>query len=257
MDPLTRLRLQQAQRYYHSGYGPYGVPGKSGVMPAFYFLLATNTLVFGALNYAKYTKDWRLERKLLSNTLLSPAAVDSGRWWTVVTSAFAHIDPVHFAFNMLSLYNFSSLLAFVPGVNGVHLFAIAAGSAISGGLGFLYHRRTKVREAGRDWQRSSQNYNSSALGASGAVMGVGAAAACLVPSARMQFMFIPISFPLWVSVVAYGVIDAYFLDSPTSPIAHAGHLGGLVFGAVYYLAALRKAPVGIWRDVSRLLSRRR
>lgn len=254
LDPITRLHLQRAQRFYHSG--NYGYRS-NGVMSSFYFLFAANAMVFGALNYAKYTKDWRLEKKLLNNTLLSPASVDSGRWWTIITSAFAHVDPVHFAFNMLSLYNFCSMCAFIPGMNGLHLFAVAGGSAISGGLGFLYHRKQKIKEAGRsDWQSKTRNYNSAALGASGAVMGVGALTACLVPNAPMQLMLIPISFPLWVFVAGYGLVDSYYLDSATSGIAHAGHLGGLVFGAAYYLAFLRKSPMGVWRNLQRMVSRR-
>ncbi|KAI4800408.1 hypothetical protein E4T44_11745 [Aureobasidium sp. EXF-8845] len=185
------------------------------------------------------------------------SGVDSGRWWTIITSAFAHIDPVHFAFNMLSLYNFCSLCAFIPGMNGLHLFAVAGGSAVTGGLGFLYHRKRKVQEAGRgDWQTKTKNYNSAALGASGAVMGVGALTACMVPNAPMQLMLIPITFPLWIFVAGYGVVDSYFLDSPTSGIAHAGHLGGLVFGAAYYLAFLRKSPMGVWRNIQRMVSRK-
>lgn len=252
-DLLARLRLQRAQRFYHSGYGYRD----NGVMSSFYFLFAANAMVFGALNYAKYTKDWRLEKRLLGNTLLSPASVDSGRWWTIITSAFAHVDPFHFAFNMLSLYNFCSLCAFIPGMNGLHLFAVAGGSAVTGGLGFLYHRRTKIAAASRnDWQSKTRNYNSAALGASGAVMGVGALTACMIPNAPMQLMLIPITFPLWVFVAGYGVVDAYLLDSPTSGIAHAGHLGGLVFGAAYYLAFMRRSPMGVWRSVQRMISRR-
>ena len=255
LDPISQFRLQRIQRFYHSR--GYGHAGSNGVMSAFYFLFAANAMVFGAINYAKYTKDWRLEKKILGHTLLSPASFDSGRWWTVITSAFAHIDPMHFAFNMLSLYNFCSLCAFIPGMNGLHLFAVAGGSAITGGMGFLYHRRRKVAEANRsDWQSKTRNYNSSALGASGAVMGVGALTACLMPNAPMQLMLIPITFPLWVFVAGYGLIDSYFLDSPTSSIAHAGHLGGLVFGAAYYLAFMRRSPAGVWKSVERMIRRR-
>ncbi|KAI5242151.1 hypothetical protein E4T42_07755 [Aureobasidium subglaciale] len=259
LDPITSSRLQKLQRFYHSGSGYSHYSSRSnGVMSAFYFLFTANALVFGTLNYAKYTKDWELEKKLLSHTLLSPASWDNGRWWTVLTSAFAHIDPVHFAFNMLSLYNFCSLCAFIPGMNGLHLFAVAGGSAVMGGFGFLYHRKRKISESSSpsDWQNKTRNYNSSALGASGAVMGIGALTACMVPNAPMQLMLIPITFPLWVFVAGYGLVDSYFLDSPNSGIAHAGHLGGLVFGTAYYLAFLRKSPMGVWRNVQRFFPRR-
>jgi membrane associated rhomboid family serine protease len=251
-NPITQLRLYPLKRFYHSGYNR-----SNGVMPAFYFLLGINTFVFGAMTYAKSTKDIRLERKLLHNTLLSPASWDQGRWWTLITSAFTHADPMHFAFNMLSMYNFCSLCAFIPGMSALHIFAIAGGSAITGGLGFLSHRRSKIAAAGGDRQLAVRNYQTSALGASGAVMGIGAVTACLVPNAQMQLMFIPIAFPLWVFVAGYGLVDSYFLNSPTSGIAHAGHLGGLVFGAAYYVAMLRKSPVGVWSNMQRLMYSRR
>ena len=131
------------------------------------------------------------------------------------------------------------------------------GPAVSGAAGYLWHQRDKMRRSGRGNQMMSAAYYQSALGASGVVMGVSAVATCLLPRAPIQLMLIPISFPLWVATIGYAVVDSYFLDSPTSRTAHAGHLGGLVFGTFYYFAFLRNAPIGIWRTMTGYLSSRR
>jgi membrane associated rhomboid family serine protease len=41
---------------------------------------------------------------------VSPAAVDAGQWWRVVTSAFTHVGPLHLLLNMLALLVFGSEL---------------------------------------------------------------------------------------------------------------------------------------------------
>jgi membrane associated rhomboid family serine protease len=76
------------------------------------------------------------------------------------------------------------------------------------------------------------------LGFSGAIMGLSTVAACLAPQAKFAlYGIIPV--PLWALVTGYAVYDGYYLNSAESRIGHAGHLGGLAFGVVYYLARLR------------------
>lgn len=76
------------------------------------------------------------------------------------------------------------------------------------------------------------------LGFSGAVMSISTVTACLAPKARMLLMgFIPM--PLWGLVTGYAVYDGYFLNDPNTRTAHAGHLGGLAFGILYYVLKLR------------------
>ena len=86
----------------------------------------------------------------------SPAAVDAGEWWRVVTSAFEHVSPVHLLLNMFALLLFGSelerqlgraryltvyLVAALGGAASVQLFApyfqgvVGASAAIYGLLG--------------------------------------------------------------------------------------------------------------------------
>lgn len=76
------------------------------------------------------------------------------------------------------------------------------------------------------------------LGFSGAVMGISSVAACMAPTSKVLIYGI-VPLPLWAMVAGYAVYDGYYLNSADTRVGHAGHLGGLAFGMVYYLARLR------------------
>ena len=79
--------------------------------------------------------------------------------------------------------------------------------------------------------------NTPTIGASGAVFGLLLAFGVLYPNAEiLLFFFIPIKAKYLV--VLYGGLEIYGLVSTgaQSPISHAGHLGGLLFGIIYFLA---------------------
>lgn len=144
---------------------------------------------------------------------------------------------------------------------GTHLIMLALGSAIASSYALHYQRRPQEsfeKNSGSNiWQRFG-NGNSvverwQALGASGVVMGMGASATLLAPFAQMSVMFIPM--PLFILTAGYVAFDTYYLDSKTSRIGHAAHLGGLTFGVVYYLASLRQFG-GVWQFLRRGLLRR-
>lgn len=84
------------------------------------------------------------------------------------------------------------------------------------------------------------------------VMGMGAAATLLAPMTQMVVLVFPA--PLFLVTAGYVAADTYYLDSKTSRIGHAAHLGGLAFGAVYYFVSLRRFG-GVWQWVRRALRR--
>jgi membrane associated rhomboid family serine protease len=74
------------------------------------------------------------------------------------------------------------------------------------------------------------------IGASGAVFGLLLAFGMLFPDAEiLLFFFIPMRAKFLV--LLYGGIELYSLYSSgaQSPISHAGHLGGIIFGLVFFL----------------------
>ncbi|KAF2869186.1 hypothetical protein BDV95DRAFT_578561 [Massariosphaeria phaeospora] len=156
----------------------------------------------------------------------------NGRPWQAITSVFTHQDPWHLICNMLSTYYFGRMLAMTPGIGPGHLLTLIIGSGLSGSAGYLYFRSQKAKKAigGRDWNRS--------LGFSGAVMGIGAVAACMYPTRQMMiYGILPV--PMWALISGYFVYDGIYLNSAETRVAHSGHMGGLAFGLVYYFARLR------------------
>lgn len=93
-----------------------------------------------------------------------------------------------------------------------------------------------------------------ALGASGMVQGIAAAATLLAPVAPIYLMFIPVPIPLFVVTIGYVAYDTYNLDSKTSRIGHSAHLGGFAFGVLYYFLSLRRFG-GVWHMLARRLRR--
>ncbi|KAK5699957.1 hypothetical protein LTR97_006091 [Elasticomyces elasticus] len=212
---------------------------------AIWLIIGLNTAVFGGWQYAQYNRDHKLLRTLQDNFLLSWQNVRDGRPWVVLTSAFSHMSVTHFAFNMFSFLSFGGMLAGVPGLTGVRMLTLGLGSALAGSAAWLYERQAPVT-ANSVWDRAVASFRegnsalgqASALGASGLVMGVGAAATCFMPQARMFIFFFEA--PLWLSMLGFVAIDTYFVGSDLTGIGHSAHLGGVAFGFAYYLLSLRR-----------------
>lgn len=213
-------------------------------------IIGANAAVFLAWQYADYNKDRKLMQVLHEHFALSTHNWRNGHYWTVITSAFSHQNLMHFAFNMLTLRAFTSVLAWVPGFGATHFLTLGLGSAAAGSLAWLSEQGQTSGD--RRWGSTATSVYKAALGASGLVMGVGAGAACLMPFAPMNFMFIPVAIPLWATTALFAAVDTYFLHSERSPIGHSAHLGGTVFGLLYYGAYLRK-----FGGITRWLKQRR
>lgn len=80
------------------------------------------------------------------------------------------------------------------------------------------------------------NYITPTIGASGAVFGLLLAFGMLFPDAEILIFFI-IPMRAKFLVVLYGGIELYSLiaSSGQSPVSHAGHLGGILFGLIFFL----------------------
>ena len=150
---------------------------------------------------------------------------------------------------------FATLIS-LAGVGPMTLTSLCLGSAIAGSTAFLYQHFDKDRQ--RTQSRWGLNVSGpqqipSGLGASGMVMGVGAAATFLMPFAGMQIFPIPITIPLWMLTALYVGVDTYFLHA-NSPVGHSAHLGGSVFGFLYYFVHLRRYG-GVWQMLRRGMRR--
>jgi membrane associated rhomboid family serine protease len=157
--------------------------------------------------------------------------VESGQIWRLVTCAFCHDRHAiwHILFNMLMLYWFGTRLERMYGPREFLLFYLTA--AVCGSLAFV----------ALAYYTDSPN---PAIGASGAVMGVMMLYVIFYPNETMLlFWFFPV--PLWILLSVYVIYDLHPVllalagDKMFSQVAHAGHLGGLAFGFLYWKFNLR------------------
>lgn len=128
--------------------------------------------------------------------------------WTIVTSLFAHGSIVHILSNMLVLYFFGTFLVALVGDKWFAAIYLLGG--IVGNL--LFWLLVPGGEA---------------LGASGAIYALGGALLVLRPNQPTMMLFIPVSIPLWISVVA-----GFLLTFGSAGIAWQAHLGGIAFGVL-------------------------
>ena len=133
------------------------------------------------------------------------------------SSGFLHVDQAHLFFNMFALYIFADSVIDEIGV--VKFLIIYVGSLLAGStLALSFHKREPYY---------------SAVGASGAVMGIVYAAIMLQPDMRLSFIFFPIvSFPGYVFGVGYFLYSLYGMRTKLGNIGHSAHLGGAVGGFV-------------------------
>eukprot|EP00823_Brevimastigomonas_motovehiculus_P000145 TRINITY_DN10252_c0_g1_i1.p1 TRINITY_DN10252_c0_g1~~TRINITY_DN10252_c0_g1_i1.p1 ORF type:complete len:402 (-),score=55.66 TRINITY_DN10252_c0_g1_i1:222-1427(-) len=87
----------------------------------------------------------------------------------------------------------------------------------------------------KKWLHTRNPYDSPALGASGAAMGIFSVAIALAPRATIFVYFVPVPAAFaWVTLVGYDAYHAFVDHSGADRIAHGAHLGGALFGMLYY-----------------------
>jgi membrane associated rhomboid family serine protease len=200
-----------------------------------YGFIALNVGIWG---YALYTQEQARQGNIKpfvdfqKNFMLNLNwVVDEGRYWTMLTSTWSHLGLGHIAGNMISFYFLGDFVVRTPGIGPGRFLILIVGSGLMGSLMTIIQRKEAARATGGyDMKRG--------LGFSGSVMGVSAAAACLYPKSKVAlYGIIPV--PLWALVAGYFAYDGIFYNDPNSTIGHSGHIGGLIFGVVYYVTALR------------------
>ena len=85
----------------------------------------------------------------------------------------------------------------------------------------------------RLWKAFRSLLNTPTVGASGAIFGVLLAFGVLFPNTQLMLLFPPIPIKAKYFVMIYGGIELYLaITQPGSSIAHAAHLGGMLFGYI-------------------------
>lgn len=201
-------------RYTSSSYRSYGSPYGS-VPNGVKWLLYANIGMF-LLYYLVQPLAPHLRLLMLSPKLV----LQHFALWQLVTYMFLHEGVFHILFNMLALWMFGSTLESDWGTRRFlkyyFLCGVGAGLcdiALNAYLG---------------------NWNTSTLGASGAVFGLLLAFGLLYPNAPIIFFIFPIKAKYLVMI--YGAIALLGVIGPGNGVSHIAHLGGMVFGYFYLRA---------------------
>jgi membrane associated rhomboid family serine protease len=156
-------------------------------------------------------------------------AVERGEVWRLLTSAFLHATVLHIAFNMLVLYWAGSRLEERFGTTEFVLLYLTA-ALFDGLFRFILQAASFVPPT-------------DALGASGAISAVLVVYAFLYPHQRVLIWFI-LPMPVWLLVVIYVALDTLGVIGVGDPgVGHAAHLGGALFGLLYYQLGMHLSSV--------------
>lgn len=176
----------------------------------------------------------------------------------IVTHMFMHGSFWHLFFNMYALYIFGQVLEQVWGPKRFFIYYMVCGLGAAfvheTVILFQYERALSfvspdqlelVLNEGSAYFREGKVFtdenmknlqlilNTPTVGASGAVFGILLAFGVLFPNTQLMLLIPPIPIKAKYFVLIYGAIELYLaFKNPGSNIAHAAHLGGMLFGYI-------------------------
>ena len=174
-----------------------------------YALIAINAVMF------IMTGSPRTEEMLM----LSVDGVREGMFWQPLTAMFMHGGFSHILFNMWGLYIFGGIVA--PRLGGRAFLALYLSTGLLGNI---------------LWLASAWGSGIPAVlcGASGAVMGVTAAAAVMAPETPMLLLFIPFPIKLRTMAIVFFALEIVMEVTGAQPgIANLVHIGGFISGYLF------------------------
>ncbi|MBS1509409.1 MAG: rhomboid family intramembrane serine protease [Bacteroidetes bacterium] len=150
--------------------------------------------------------------------------------YQVVTNMFAHGGIAHIFFNMFTLYVFGVWLERVWGPKRFLIFYLICG--VVAGLAQMMFLKDEIVYDPSTGQTVVEI--GSALGASGAIMGLMGAFAYLFPNTELILLFPPIPIKAKYLVGVYAAIDLFggLSGGNADNIGHYAHLGGLIMGLI-------------------------
>jgi membrane associated rhomboid family serine protease len=176
----------------------------------------------------------------------------------IITHMFMHGGVLHLVFNMYALYIFGQILENTWGPKRFFIYYMICGLGAAFThetvIAFQYahlansmspeNLQTVITE-GTALFRHGQGFtdpdmlklemllNTPTVGASGAIFGVLLAFGVLFPNTQLLLLIPPMPIKAKWLVIGYGAIELYLaLTQPGSNIAHAAHLGGMLFGYI-------------------------
>ncbi|MEZ5897053.1 MAG: rhomboid family intramembrane serine protease [Parvularculaceae bacterium] len=177
--------------------------------PATYALIVVNVVIS---LYALYG-----DRRFFDQFMFRVRAViERDEQYRIVTSSFLHANIPHLLLNMLTLYFFGPVVEATLGKLG--FLVVYFGAILASGFLSLWLNR--------------KNPGYSSVGASDAVSGVVLSFCCFYPLDKIYIMMIPVGIPAFLYGLMFMFISAQLMGRQDRVIAHEGHLGGALAGAL-------------------------
>jgi membrane associated rhomboid family serine protease len=163
-----------------------------------------------------------MEHGLTPKLALWPIGSSLFRPHQLFTHMFAHGSIGHIFFNMFALWMFGKILENVWGSKRFLNFYLISGLGAA-----LVHLAVQY----------FTNGSGSAVGASGAIMGIMVAFAYLFPNTELFILFIPFPIKAKWAVIGYVAIDLFggIANFSGDNVAHFAHLGGALTGFILML----------------------
>ena len=213
------------RNYYGSGY--YTAPSAQYYLtPGVKLIIIANLVVFGLQVLCELLPASLVSRNFMMEYFaLSPQKVVNDLWiWQLITSVFLHdiygsALPWHLIFNMLTLFFFGHMVEQIYGTRRFLIFYLLTGifaSLVYTTLHFIWGTATF------------------AIGASGAIMAILMVSAILNPDVQVYLYFL---FPVRLRtliIIIMGFDLFMLLGKDSGGVAASAHLGGALFGYLYY-----------------------
>jgi membrane associated rhomboid family serine protease len=173
--------------------------------------------------------DPTLRQVMATHFMSSADHLADGRWWTLLTAAFSHRDPIHLGFSLFVLWSFGRFFERLWGTAVFSVFYVIAAVVASAGHCLISSRLLDAPHA-------------AGLGASGALAGLVLAGALSFPKHRI-YLFGAIPLPALAAALGFVAFDLWglFFQSRGGALAigHGAHLGGALCGALFWATYLR------------------
>jgi membrane associated rhomboid family serine protease len=164
---------------------------------------------------------------------LRPNAILNGQVWQLFSYMFLHGSMAHLFFNMYSLFIFGLTIENEWGSKKTLFYYLFCG--VGAGI-TIFIINLIVYGTGP---------GGVTLGASGAIFGLFLAFGVLFPNAEVLLFFI-IPMKARTMVIIFGAMELFFeVTGFMGNVSHVGHLGGLLFGIIYFTLIDR------WRSYKR------
>lgn len=174
------------------------------ISPVTIFIIAANALLsFKGFN----------DHTFFHKYCFKVGSIQQGERLRFLSSAFLHVDTTHLFVNMLTLYFFSNVVITYLGVSG--FVGVYFASLLLGNILALY------------FHKDEPEYT--AVGASGAVVGVLYASILLQPDMMLGLFFI-IPLPAYVFGIGYLLYSIWAMRRGRDNIGHDAHFGGAMGG---------------------------